>query len=58
MGHGSFDNIVNPLLAQKGSEVIEHNVDTLIWREYNMEHEICPEELTHVAQFMNTALQH
>ncbi len=58
MGHGSFDSIINPLIAQKGSEMIEHSVDTLIWREYNMEHEICPEELTHIAQFMNTALQH
>ena len=58
MGHGSFDSVINPLIAQKGSEIVEHYVDTLIWREYNMEHEICPEELTHIAQFMNTALQH
>ena len=58
MGHGSFDSVINPLIAQKSSEIVEHYVDTLIWREYNMEHEICPEELTHIAQFMNTALQH
>lgn len=57
MAHGSFDSVVSPVLAQKGADILDAALDTLIWREYNMDHELCPEELTHIAQFMNTALQ-
>lgn len=57
MGHGSFDHVINPLIAQKGADAVEKCADTLIWREYDMDHELCPEELAHVAQFINTALQ-
>lgn len=57
MAHGAFDSIVNPMVARKSADVVENCVQTLIWREYNMDHELCPDELTHIAQFMNTALE-
>lgn len=57
MAHGAFDSVVNPVLAQKSADMIDAYAETLIWREYNMDHELCGEELTHIAQFMNTALQ-
>lgn len=56
MGHGAFDDVINPLTAQAGAKRIESLAETLIWREYNMEHTLCPEEMTHVAQFMTAAL--
>ena len=56
MGHGAFDDVINPLTAQAGAKLIEGLAETLIWREYNMEHTLCPEEMTHVAQFMTAAL--
>ena len=57
MAHGSFDSVVSPMLAQKSADIVDQYAETLIWREYDMDHELCPEELTHIAQFMNTALQ-
>ena len=57
MAHGAFDSIVNLMVARKSADVVENCVQTLIWREYNMDHELCPDELTHIAQFMNTALE-
>lgn len=57
MAHGAFDSVVSPVLAQKSADIIDSYAETLIWREYNMDHELCDEELTHIAQFMNTALQ-
>ena len=56
MGHGAFDDVINPLTAQAGAKLIETLAETLIWREYNMEHTLCPEEMTHIAQFMTAAL--
>lgn len=56
MGHGAFDDVINPLTAQAGAKLIEPLAETLIWREYNMEHTLCPEEMTHIAQFMTAAL--
>ncbi len=57
MAHGAFDSVVSPVLAQKSADIIDSYAETLIWREYNMDHELCEEELMHIAQFMNTALQ-
>ncbi len=56
MGHGAFDDVVNPLSAKAAAQQIESLVETLIWREYNMEHTLCPDEMTHVAQFMQAAI--
>lgn len=56
MGHGAFDDVVNPLAAQAGAKLIESLAETLIWREYNMEHTLCPDEMTHIAQFMQAAI--
>lgn len=57
MAHGAFDSVINPLAAKKGAAVLEQSLQTFIWREYNMDHEMCAEEATHIAQFMNTALE-
>ena len=58
MGHGVFDDVINPLIAKAGAKVIESQAETLIWREYNMEHTLAPEEMEHVVQFMQAALEH
>ena len=56
MGHGAFDEIISPIVARKQAALIESKVDTLVWREYNMEHEVAPDEMKHVVQFMSAAL--
>lgn len=56
MGHGAFDSVIPSVLAEHGADILENTLDTLIWREYNMDHEICQDELMNVAQFMTTAL--
>lgn len=57
MAHGAFDSVISPMLAKRSADIVDANVQTLIWREYTMEHELCAEEITDIAQFMNTALQ-
>ena len=57
MAHGAFDSVIPSVLAEHGADLLENTLDTLIWREYNIDHEICPDELMNVAQFMSTALQ-
>lgn len=57
MAHGAFDSVIPSVLAEHGADILENTVDTLIWREYNMDHEICHDELMNMAQFMSTALQ-
>ena len=56
MAHGAFDEIISPVVARKQAALIESKVDTLVWREYNMEHEVAPDEMKHVVQFMSAAL--
>ena len=56
MGHGAFDEIISLIVARKQAALIESKVDTLVWREYNMEHEVAPDEMKHVVQFMSAAL--
>ena len=57
MAHGAFDSVIPSVLAEHGADLLENTLDTLIWREYNIDHEICPDELMNVARFMSTALQ-
>lgn len=56
MGHGAFDEVISPVVARKQAGLIESAVDTLVWREYNMEHEVSPDEMKHIVQFMSAAL--
>ena len=57
VAHGAFDEVINPIVARKSANFIESHIDTLVWREYNMEHEVCPDEMKHIVQFMTAALQ-
>lgn len=57
IGHGAFDSVIELPIAQRAVQAVEKLVDTLIWREYNMDHEICPQEGTDIAKFINTALE-
>lgn len=57
VAHGAFDEIISPMLAKNSAQYMESKIDTLIWREYDMEHTVCSDELKHMVQFMNTALQ-
>lgn len=56
IGHGAFDDKIELPIAQKCAQAVEKLVDTMIWREYNMAHEICPQEGADIAKFINTAL--
>lgn len=57
MAHGAFDSVVPLPLAERSADVLENALDTFIWREYNMDHEVCVDERMNIAQFMSTALQ-
>lgn len=57
VAHGAFDSVINPVIARKSADFIEKHIDTLVWREYNMEHEVIADEMKHIVQFMSAALQ-
>ncbi len=57
VAHGAFDTVINPVVARKSADFIEKHIDTLVWREYNMEHEVIADEMKHIVQFMSAALQ-
>ncbi len=57
VAHGAFDAVINPVVARKSADFIEKHIDTLVWREYNMEHEVIADEMKHIVQFMSAALQ-
>lgn len=56
MTHGTQDDVIPVAQARRGAQALEKAVDTLIWREYAMTHEVCPDQMRHLVQFMNTAL--
>lgn len=53
MGHGIFDSIVSPMIAQRSSRVISEVNPNFAFRTYEMEHSLCAEELADIAAFLN-----
>ncbi|MCF0254362.1 MAG: molybdopterin adenylyltransferase, partial [Duodenibacillus sp.] len=57
MAHGAFDSIVSPMVGRRSSDLIGNYIERMVWREYDMDHELCPGELTDIAAFMHAALE-
>lgn len=53
MAHGNYDSVISPYIAQRGARVIGELTPKLLWRTYEMDHEVRQEELADMIRFMN-----
>lgn len=56
MAHGLFDSVISPLTAQRSAQVIKELNPTFRWHPFDMDHEICQEELASLSQFIRAQL--
>lgn len=56
MAHGLFDSVISPLTAQRSAQVIKELNPAFRWYPFDMDHEICQEELSALAQFIRAHL--
>jgi phospholipase/carboxylesterase len=54
--HGRQDQVVPPALADKALAHLKQQGFSYTYREYGMEHSVCPEEITDIATFINQLL--
>lgn len=56
MAHGLFDSVISPLTAQRSAQVIKELNPAFRWHPFDMDHEICQEELASLSQFIRAQL--
>lgn len=52
MGHGEFDSVVSPLIAERSAQVIHEVNPNFEYHAYDMDHELCQEEMLQLAAFL------
>ena len=52
MGHGEFDSVVSPLIAERSARVIHEVNPNFEYHAYDMDHELCQEEMLQLATFL------
>ena len=52
MGHGEFDSVVSPLIAERSARVIHEVNPNFEYHAYDMDHELCQEEMLQLAAFL------
>ena len=56
MAHGLFDSVISPLTAKRSAQVIQEINPDFRWLPFDMDHEICQDELAALAQFLRQHL--
>jgi phospholipase/carboxylesterase len=56
MCHGRQDSVVSMQLGQTSRDAMVNVGFAVDWREYAMEHSVCPEEITHIGQWLQARL--
>lgn len=52
MGHGEFDSVVSPLIAERSARVIHEVNPNFEYHAYDMDHKLCQEEMLQLAAFL------
>ena len=52
MGHGEFDSVVSPLIAERSAQVIHEVNPNFEYHAYDMDHELSQEEMLQLAAFL------
>lgn len=53
VGHGTYDQVVPPILADKAIEHLTATGFSATFKTYPMDHSVCPEEIDDLAAFIN-----
>lgn len=56
VAHGTRDQVVPPVLADQALEHLKQQGFSSIFKKYEMEHSVCPEEIDDIATFINQLL--
>lgn len=56
LAHGFADMVIPITLALQSKDQLESWGYNVTWKEYRMGHEVCPEELTDLSQFLNAII--
>ncbi len=54
--HGTLDQVVPPVLARQAIKHLKQHGFSCAYKEYAMEHSVCPEEIDDIATFINALL--
>ncbi len=57
MAHGIFDNVISLEMAQNSLDLLQNSRFSVTWREYNMAHSVCAEEIADILNFLKQVLQ-
>lgn len=57
MGHGEFDSVVSPLIAERSAQVIHEVNPNFEYHAYDMDHELCQEEMLQLATFLRHVVE-
>lgn len=52
MAHGLFDDVVSPLVAERGASLLSEVNRSFLWRTYDVDHGLAREELADLAAFL------
>ena len=56
MAHGQYDDIIPLARAEQSRQILERLGYKVEWHEYPMPHSVCPEEIGHIAAFLQRVL--
>jgi phospholipase/carboxylesterase len=56
MCHGSYDNVVPMVAGLAAKQTLLDNGYQVAWKDYPMEHSVCPQQITDVARFLTECL--
>ncbi|MGH8118934.1 MAG: alpha/beta hydrolase [Rhodanobacteraceae bacterium] len=56
MGHGTFDSVVAPYLGERSRDALRQWGYSVEWHSYPMAHQVCPQEIHDLAEFMTGIL--
>lgn len=57
MAHGTFDNVISLETCRISLDALKNCLLPVIWREYNMTHSVCAEEIADILVFLTQVLQ-
>ncbi|MGZ8262241.1 MAG: alpha/beta hydrolase, partial [Methylotenera sp.] len=56
MAHGVFDNVISLEMCQNSLNLLQSSQFIVTWREYNMAHSVCAEEIADIRDFLQHVL--
>lgn len=57
MAHGAFDPVVPQILGERSRDRLREWGCDVTWRSYSMAHQVCPHEVTDLANFLDARLE-